>query len=141
MGRMGLGRTVADAEAEGSGGDEDMAGRGLLALGVGVGEEIVVPLVVAATAAGVDSRLLPASDRAARPEVMPEFRFVSDTRTAERNMLPTPDCCCCCDEMIRVLSSVTGFASGLLVRSALSFALMAIEAEVAAAMADVSSSH
>lgn len=68
---MGRGRTVAEIEAEGSEGDEDDAGSEVVASGAGVEVELVsAPLVV-----GVDSRFLRPRERAAKPEVMPEFRF------------------------------------------------------------------
>ena len=99
--RMGRGRTVAEAEAEGSGGDEHVAGVGLVTLGVGVEVEVIVPPATV----GLESRLPPASDSAARPEVMPEFRVAFASCTAVPNMLSRFDCCC--GVMVRVLSSVT----------------------------------
>ena len=86
--RMGRGRTVADAEADGSEGDEDEAGSELVALGGGVDMELVsAPLVV-----GADSRFLLSRDRAAKPEVMPELRLVFGLRATTPNTLSGPGC-------------------------------------------------
>ena len=86
--KMGRGWTVADAEAEGSEGDEDEAGSELVALGAGVEMELVsAPLV-----AGVDSRFFRSRDRAARPEVMPELRFIFELRAGTPSTLSEFDC-------------------------------------------------